>query len=139
MTTIASKAPSTPLFVVDSAMYHYNDTYMYNSKMIRLEEEIQKIKQEIGAMGDMRPGSLTRQMRKAKGKYGSYWHLSYTHRGKGRTQYIRQEFVTQIKAETAAFRRFKRLIDRLIALSIERSQLRMKAEKSAASIDPRTR
>lgn len=108
-------------------------------KLERLERSIQGIKREIQEVGDMRPGSLSKQMRKSQAKYGAYWHLSYTHRGKGRTQYIRKEFVVQIKAETAAFKRFRRLIDRLIALSIERSQLRMETVKSAASGGPRTR
>jgi hypothetical protein len=61
--------------------------------------------------------------------YGAYWHLSYTHRGKGYTQYIRDAFVPQVKAEVSNFKRFRKLIDRLITLSIERSQLRMKTDK----------
>ena len=58
------------------------------------------------------------------------WHLSYTHRGKGHTQYIRDAFVPQVKAEVSNFKRFRKLIDRLITLSIERSQLRMKMEQN---------
>jgi len=34
--------------------------------------------------------------------------------------------VPQVKAEVSNFKRFRKLIDRLITLSIERSQLRMK-------------
>lgn len=122
-----------------SYMYHYNDTYMHDTKMTRLEEAIQKIKREIGAIGEMRPGSLSRQVRKSKDKYGSYWHLSYTHQGKGHTQYIREEFVAQMKNETAEFKRFRKLVDRLIALSIKRSQRRMENERLAVSNQPRTR
>ena len=112
---------------------------MKTHKLEGLEKSIQGIKREIQGIGDMRPGSLSKQMRRSKDKYGAYWHLSYTHRGKGRTQYIRQEFVAQIKDETAAFKRFRWLVDRLIALSIERSQLRMETAKSAASEGPKTR
>ena len=60
---------------------------------------------------------------------GADWHLSYTHRGKGHTQYIREAFVLQVKAVVSNFKRFKKFIDRLITLSIERSQLRMKTDK----------
>jgi hypothetical protein len=44
-------------------------------------------------------------------------------------QYIRDAFVPQVKAEVSNFKRFRKLIDRLITLSIERSQLRIKADK----------
>jgi hypothetical protein len=102
---------------------------MAQRKLDRLEEAIQGIKREIGKLGALRPGSLSKQARKTKTKYGAYWHLSYTHRGKGHTQYIRDTFVSQVKAEVSNFKRFRKLIDRLIALSIERSQLKMKTDK----------
>jgi hypothetical protein len=102
---------------------------MTQSKFERLEEAIHRIKQEIGEIGPIRPGSLSKQARKAKTKYGEYWHLSYTHRGKGHTQYIRDAFVAQVKTEVSNFKRFRKLIDRLITLSIERSQLRMQMDK----------
>ena len=95
------------------------------TKIQKVEQEIASIKKEIFEIGDMRPGSLTKQMRKAKEKYGAYWQLSYTHRGKGRTGYIREEFVEQVKAETVNYKRYKKLADRLIKLSIEKSSLKM--------------
>ena len=103
--------------------------HMSTSKLERLEEAIQGIKREIGKLGALRPGSLSKQSRKTKTTYGAYWHLSYTHRGKGHTQYIRDAFVPQVQAEVSNFKRFRKLIDRLITLSIERSQLRMKMDK----------
>ena len=92
-------------------------------------EAIHGIKREIGKIGALRPGSLSKQARKTKSTHGAYWHLSYTHRGKGHKQYIRDAFVPQVKAEVSNFKRFRKLIDRLITLSIERSQLRIKADK----------
>lgn len=102
---------------------------MSKSKLERLEEAIHRIKQEIGEIGAIRPGSLSKQARKTKTKYGAYWHLSYTHRGKGHTEYIRDVFVPQVKAEVLNFKRFRKLIDRLITLSIKRSQLKMRMDK----------
>ena len=117
-------------FAVDFGyIYHTNDTYMSHSKLERLEEAIQEINRQIGKLGALRLGSLSKQARKTKTTYGAYWHLSYTHRGKGHTQYIRDAFVPQVKAEVSNFKRFRKLIDRLITLSIERSQLRMKTDK----------
>jgi len=112
---------------------------MHDIKMVRLEEVIRKVKQEIEGIGEMRPGSLSKQMRKGKDKYGAYWHLSYTHQGKGHTQYIRDAFVSRVKTETASFKRFRKLVDRLTTLSIKRSELRMKIQKSGASNQVRTR
>ncbi len=102
---------------------------MTKSKLERLEEAIHGIKREIGKLGALRPGSLSKQARKAKTTYGAYWHLSYTHRGKGHTQYIRDALMPQVKAEVSTFKRFRKLIDRLTTLSIERSQLKMKTDK----------
>ena len=102
---------------------------MSRSKLERLEEAIDGIKRKIGAIGELRPGSLSKQARKTRNTYGAYWHLSYTHRGKGHTEYIRDAFVPQVKTEVSNFKRFRKLLDRLITLSIERSQLKMKTDK----------
>lgn len=101
------------------------------TKIQKVEQEIASIKKEMYEIGDMRPGSLTKQMRKAKEKYGAYWQLSYTYRGKGRTGYVRKEFVEQVKAETVNYKRYKQLADLLIKLSIEKSSLKMELCKIA--------
>ena len=99
------------------------------TKIWKIGQEIDAVKKEIFEIGDMRPGSLTRQMRKAREKYGAYWQLSYTYRGKGRTGYVREECVEQVKAETVNYKRHKKLTDRLIKLSIEKSRLKMELGK----------
>ncbi len=101
------------------------------TKKETIEQEIAAIKKDNFRIGSMRPGSLTQQMRKAKQKYGAYWQLSYTYRGKGRTEYVREVFVDQVKIETANFRRCRKLFDRLIKLSIELSRLKMAVGKKA--------
>jgi hypothetical protein len=90
-----------------------------------MEKRIQKIKAGIAAIGAMRPGSLTRQKR---GESGAYYQLSYTHRGKGRTEYIRKEFAKEIKKEISNYRKFKKMVDELIDLEIDRSKIKMKIE-----------
>jgi hypothetical protein len=42
---------------------------MSDIKLMRLEKEIQDLKQEIMDLGDMRPGSLSIQTRKTKDRY----------------------------------------------------------------------
>ena len=103
--------------------------HIMKTKIKKVENEIGEIKKEMFEIGDMRPGSLTQQMRKAKEKYGAYWQLSYTHRGKGKTGYVRDECVKQVKNETANYKHYKKLANKLIKLSIEKSNLKMKLGK----------
>jgi len=60
-------------------------------KSKQIERKIEKIKNALMELGDMRPGSLTVQTRSWGGEYHQ---LSYTHLGKGRTEYVHQEWVT---------------------------------------------
>jgi len=95
-----------------------------------LEKKIEKIKSQMNRLGPMRPGSLTEQTRSAKRKrYGSYWQLSYTFRKKGSTEYIRDEFVDEVKTQIATYKKFKDLCEELVGLNIEWSKLWMKIEQ----------
>ena len=93
-----------------------------------IENRIQKIKEELMKTKEMRPGSLTRQSRGAKGEY---YQLSYTHANRGRTEYIRSEFAKNIQRQIKNYRRFKKLIDEWVSLAIELSKLNMELEKKA--------
>src|ERR1039457_1579846 len=59
------------------------------------------------------------------GAAGAYWQISYTRRMKSRTEYVRREWVKEIRRQTATHKRFKRLVDQWIDLSIEHSRLTM--------------
>jgi hypothetical protein len=73
----------------------------------------------------MRPGSLTRQYRNPGDKLGPYYQLSYTHTMKSRTEYVRVEFVDQLREQIAEYKRFKKLVEEWVALGIEQSKLQM--------------
>jgi hypothetical protein len=88
------------------------------------EERIRKLKQELMALGPMRPGSITRQYRLPREKKRPFYQISYTHRMCSRSEYIRPENVAAMRKETANFKRFKKLIDRWVDLSLKASQLR---------------
>ena len=96
---------------------------MIKNKLPLLDRVIARLREQMQMVGPLRPGSLSRQARGGKKPYGSYWQLSYTHRGKGHTEYIRDEAVKQVQEEIANYRRFRSLCDRLLAASIRRSQL----------------
>ncbi len=100
------------------------------TRLDRIEKAIAQIKRQLVGLKSMRPGSLTKQMRMAKEQYGSYWQLSYTHMGRGKTEYIRDISVAQVKAEVANYRRFRKLVDKIIMFSIEASRLKIKLGKT---------
>ena len=103
---------------------------MSETRIQQIERRIDRIKEELKEIGPMRPGSLTRQYKDRKNKTGAYWQISYTRHMKSRTEYVRKEWVTQIRKQVATHKRLKRLIDQWIDLSIEQSQLIMKIAKT---------
>ena len=58
-----------------------------------------------------------------------YAQISYTRQMKSRTEYVRRERVAEIREQIATYKRFKRLIDQWLDLSIERSQLAIQIAK----------
>ncbi len=98
-----------------------------STQLERTEEQIRKVKQELLALGPMRPGSITRQYRLPKEKKRPFYQISYTHRMRSRSEYVRPEYAAALRKETANFKRFRKLIDRWVDLSLTASQLRAKA------------
>jgi hypothetical protein len=103
----------------------------------KIESEIKKIKQEIALMGEMRPGSLSKQYNvcgvktcacKDKvnpKKHGPQVKLSFTLQGKSKSKFIKEIFVKKITKETLEYKKFKEIMSRWIVLEIERSDLQM--------------
>lgn len=102
-------------------------------KIREIRRKIGKLKERIAGLGDMRPGSLTRQAR-SWGK--SYWQISWTHRGKGGTGYVSSERCKEVRKQTKNYRQFKDMSLKLIDLSIELAKL---TDKEAVSCRSRTR
>ena len=98
---------------------------MSPKRIKRIEQRIDRIKKALLEIGAMRPGSLTRQYKDPQHHVGAYWQLSYTRRMKSRTEYVRQESVKEIRRQIMTHKRFKRLVDQWIDLSIEHSRLSM--------------
>jgi len=96
-------------------------------KMKELHRKIGKLKEKIAGLGDMRPGSLSRQTR-SWGK--TYWQISWTHRGKGGTGYVSNERYREVKRQTENYRRFREMCLELVDLSIKLAKL---TDKETAS------
>jgi hypothetical protein len=103
---------------------------MTQEKIQEIEKRITKIKVELAKIGDMRPGSLTKQYRDKEKRNGKYYQLSYTHEMKSHTNYVRQECVDKVRQQIKNYKRFKELTIEWVALGIEHSKLSMKKEKT---------
>ena len=98
---------------------------MADKKLVRIEQEIEEIKRELMGIGDMRPGSLTRQYRNVEEKKWGFYQLSYTHKMKSRTNYVRAHQVAELREQIQTYRKFKRLVEKWIDLAIESSKIKM--------------
>ena len=92
----------------------------------RLEAKIDKIRKTLTKLGPMRPGSISKQFRDPKEKKRPFYQISYTHRMKSRSEYVRPENLKALLRETAAFKRFRALVDTWVELALELSQLRIR-------------
>ena len=106
----------------------------------RTERQIEKIKRDLAALGDLRPGSLSTQYNvcgspgcrcKASPpeKHGPYYQVSYTRKGKSSSKFVKKKDLPAIRKQLKNYERMKLLMDRWIDLATELSNLRLAKEK----------
>jgi hypothetical protein len=98
---------------------------MTNRKLLQIEKQITDIKQQLMDIGDMRPGSLTKQYKNPKDRKGGFYQISYTQKNKSKTEYVRPYHVKVLKTQIKSYKRWKMLVERWIELSIIHSKLKM--------------
>ena len=91
-----------------------------------LAATLERIKRELMNLGPMRPGSLSRQYRDPETKNRPFHQISYTYKGRGKSEYVRVENLAQIRRETANFKRFRKLVEQWVELSLKSSQMRVR-------------
>jgi hypothetical protein len=108
-----------------------------------LQQKIQTIQAQLTALGDMRPGSLSKQYNvcgkpgcrckdpKNPKRHGPYYQLSYVHRGKSTSQFIRPHLLKTVKAEVATYKKFRKLTDHWIGLALTIAKLKLAAAKNS--------
>ena len=99
---------------------------MTNKRLDEIRKRINRIKAELAAIDEMRPGSLTRQYKDPQNQSGAYYQLSYTRQMKSRTEYVPRDCLRDVRRQIGNYQRFKALGAEWIALSIEQSRLKMK-------------
>ena len=97
---------------------------------LSLETKIQKIKAEIMALGlELQPGLLTQQYNvcgspgcRCKAdppqKHGPYYQLSFTRKGKSRTQFVRRHDLSLVEEQVRNYQLLINLTDRWVALGM---------------------
>ena len=94
--------------------------------MANIDERIKEIKAELMALGDLRPGSITKQYRRPKEKEGAFYQISYTHKMKSKSDYVRKGFINEMKKQTKEYKNMKALMEEWIDLGVEKSKILMK-------------
>ncbi len=105
---------------------------MERKRLEHIEKKIARIKAALGAIGPMRPGSLTEQFKDRENEEGAFWQISYTRQMQSRTEYIRREWVKPTQKQVKEYKKFKRLIETWVGLALDHAKLTMKIEKSKA-------
>jgi hypothetical protein len=105
-----------------------------------LERKIARIRRELGALGDLRPGSLSEQYNvcgvegcRCKAtppqKHGPYYQLSFTRKGKATSRFVRREELAAVKRQLKNYARLRELVDQWIDCGIELSTLRLEEHR----------
>lgn len=98
-------------------------------KIARIQKRIEKIKSELQNIGEMRPGLITRQYKKPKEKKGGFYQISYTHKMKSKTEYVRPEFLNDLRRQVKNYKKFKKLMVEWSNVALEQSRLKIKIAK----------
>lgn len=109
--------------------YNISTGFMHQKRLQSIENQIARIKVKLQSIGPMRPGSLSTQYKIPKDKIGPTRQLSYTHKMKGHTEYVRTQFVAETKKQIATYKRFRKLMETWVSLAIEHAKLTIEQAK----------
>jgi len=109
---------------------------MNTRRLATLQRQIEKVKLDLAALGDLRPGSLSTQYNvcgspgcKCKAdppvKHGPYYQVSYTRKGKSSTKFVKKEDLPTVRKQLKNYERMRLLMDKWIDLATELSILRL--------------
>ncbi len=98
-------------------------------RLKQIDSRIEKIKQQLNQVGDMRPGSVSLQYRDAKTEKHPYHQLNWIVGSNKQSEYVSQRNLEIITEQTATYKHFKALCAEWVELSVERSKLSLKLER----------
>jgi hypothetical protein len=107
-----------------------------------IQNRISKIRQALLDVGDMHPGSLSEQYnvcgspgchckdKENPKKHGPYYQLSFVHRKRSGTRFIKPDDVIRIKKQIVNYKKFKALTDEWRELTMDLEKLKMAEAKT---------
>lgn len=95
-----------------------------STELDRKEKKVRDLLAGMAKLGAMRPGTLTVQYRNPAEKKTPFNQLSYTHKGRSRSEYVRQDNLAAVKREVETYKKFRLLVEEVTELSLEASRLR---------------
>lgn len=99
---------------------------MSTTALAKKEQKIGSLVAELAKLGAMRPGTLTVQYRNPGERKTPFHQISYTRKGKSRSEYVRPESLPAVRREVVAYKKFRRFVEQIIDMSLEASRLRHK-------------
>ena len=111
-------------------------------KRIRaLEAQIRRIKSQMDRLGDLRPGSLSRQYnicgspncrckQDSSKRHGPYYQLSFTRKGRSRSKFVKKRHLQDVQKQLKNYARLRTLLDRWIELGSRLCDLRLEQRDS---------
>ena len=107
-------------------------------KFKHMERRIAAVKAALVGLGDLHPGSLSRQFNvcgkpgcrckdpRHPRRHGPYYQLNYVFRGKKTSLFIPRDQVSQLQAQLANYKSLRRSTDQWIGLAIQMARLKRK-------------
>jgi superfamily I DNA and/or RNA helicase len=95
-----------------------------STELDKKEKEVRVLLAGMAKLGAMRPGTLTVQYRNPAEKKTPFNQLSYTHKGRSRSEYVRPDNLDAVKKEVETYKKFRLLVEEVTELSLEASRLR---------------
>ena len=99
---------------------------MSTTALEKKEQKIVSLVAKLAKLGAMRPGTLTVQYRNPGERKTPFHQISYTRKGQSRSEYVRPESLHAVRREVVAYKKFRRLVEKIVDLSLEASRLRYK-------------
>jgi len=109
-----------------------------------LERRIDRVKEKLLAIGDLRPGYLSEQYNvcgnprcRCKAdppqRHGPYFQLGWKRKGKDTTRFIRKDHVDEVRAQIQNYKKMQKLLEEWIDLSIEKCELKLAEARACAA------
>lgn len=103
----------------------------------KLQQRINQLKAQLGELGPMRPGSLSRQYNvcgkpgcrckdpQNPRRHGPYYQLNYVYAGKKTSEFVRPQNLARVRTQLANYKQFRRLSDEWVGSALKLARLQL--------------